>query len=97
MDVPPTAIEGGRVPDRRDTLENGRDLVLLMLEPPGVLDDDGTTDPEKIAERTGQLAEWEPGLRKGARVPTPSFGQGGRMPADQGSGVTWEAVLRGHD
>jgi hypothetical protein len=58
-----------------DTLEDGWDFVLFMPRLADVLDDDGIPDPEKIAVRAEQLAEWKPGLRKGARVPTPSFGQ----------------------
>jgi len=51
---------------------------------------------EQIAERAEQLAEWKPGLRNGARVPAPNFGQGRRPFGDHGSGVTWGAVLRRH-
>jgi hypothetical protein len=79
-----------------DTLEDGSDRVLFMPGLDGVLDDDGTPDPDLIAHRARQLVEWKPGLAKGARVPTPNFGQGRRTPIDQGSGTTWGAVLRGH-
>jgi hypothetical protein len=41
------------------------------------------------------LVQWKPGLAKGARVPTPAFGQGRRTPVEEGSGVTWGAVLGG--
>jgi hypothetical protein len=80
-----------------DALENGWDLVLFMPDLADVLDDDGIPDPETIAERAEQLAEWKPGLRKGARVPNRGFGQGRRTPVAQGSSVIWGAVLRGHD
>jgi hypothetical protein len=78
-----------------DTLENGWDLVLSMPGVADVLEDNGIPDPEKIAERAEQLAEWKPGLRKGARVPTPSFGQGRRTSVDSGTGASWGEVLRG--
>ncbi|MGY1692345.1 hypothetical protein [Geodermatophilus sp. SYSU D01105] len=80
-----------------DTLEDGSDLMLFMPDLADVLDDDGTPNPAKVAERAKQLVEWKPGLAKGARVPTMSFGQGRRLAVDQGSGVTWGGVLRGHD
>jgi hypothetical protein len=70
-----------------ETLEDGWDPVLFLPDVTAVLDD-GIPDLEKITERAGQLAEGKPGLRKGARVPTPSFGQGRRLRVDQGNGVT---------
>jgi hypothetical protein len=66
-----------------------------MPDPADVLDDDGLPGPEKVAERAQQLVEWKPGLAKGARVPSRSFGQGRRMAVDQGSSVSWRSVLRG--
>ena len=65
-------------------MEDGSDLVLFMPGLDGVLDDDGTPDPDLIAKRARQLVEWKPGLAKGARVPTPNFGQGRRPFGDQG-------------
>ncbi|WP_091448671.1 hypothetical protein [Geodermatophilus poikilotrophus] len=46
--------------------------MLFMPALTDVLDDDGIPDPEKFAHRAEQLAEWKPGLRKGARVPIPT-------------------------
>jgi FtsZ-interacting cell division protein YlmF len=79
-----------------DTLEDGFDLIVFM---PGdysdMVDQYGAVDAERVTEYAQQLVQWKPGLAKGARVPTPGFGQGRRTPADQGSGVTWGSVLRG--
>jgi hypothetical protein len=71
--------------------------VLFMPDLAAVLDDGGIPDPEIIDEQAQQLVAWKPGLAEGARVPFRSFGQGRRMAVDQGSGVTWGAVLRGHN
>jgi hypothetical protein len=57
----------------------------------------GECAAQGIKDMARQLVDWKPGLAKGARVPTPSFGQGRRTLADQGSGITWGGVLRGHD
>ncbi|SDY72876.1 hypothetical protein SAMN05660209_03594 [Geodermatophilus africanus] len=81
-----------------DTLEDGFDLIVFM---PGdyndMVDKNGAVDAEKVTEYAQQLVQWKPGLAKGARVPTPGFGQGRRAAVDQGSGVTWSSVLRGHE
>jgi FtsZ-interacting cell division protein YlmF len=81
-----------------DTLEDGFDLIVFM---PGdysdMVDQYGVVDAEKVTEYAQQLVEWKPGLAKGARVPIGSFGQGRRAAVDQGDGVTWGTVLRGHD
>ncbi len=81
-----------------DTLEDGFDLIVFM---PGdysdMVDREGAVDAKKVTEYARELVRWKPGLAKGARVPTPSFGQGRRAAVDQGDGVTWGGVLRGHD
>jgi transaldolase len=90
----PVAREVARIAS--DTLEDGFDLIVFM---PGdysdMVDKNGAVDAEKVTEYARQLVEWKPGLAKGARVPTPGFGQGRRAAVDQGDGVTWGAVLRG--
>lgn len=80
-----------------DTLDDGSDLILFMADLAEVLDEESLPDPDKIAEAAQQLVDWKPGLAKGARVPTPNFGQGRRPAADQGSGASWGSVLRGRD
>jgi FtsZ-interacting cell division protein YlmF len=79
-----------------DTLEDGFDLVVFM---PGdysdAVDEHGAVDAEKVTEYARQLVQWKPGLARGARVPTPSFGQGRRAAVDQGDRATWGSVLRG--
>jgi hypothetical protein len=62
-----------------------------------VLADDGIPDPEKIAVRAEQLAEWKPRPGQGRAGAIPLVRAGRRMAVDQGAGVTWAAVLRGHD
>ena len=79
-----------------DTQEVGFDLIVFM---PGdysdMVDEYGAVDAEKVTEYAEELVKWKPGLAKGARVPTPGFGQGRRAAVDQGDGVTWGALLRG--
>jgi hypothetical protein len=70
------------------------DLVLFGRLP-DVIGDDGLVDPAKVKAAAGELVAARPGLAKGARVPTPSFGQGRRSPGDVGGGG-WGTVLRGH-
>ena len=81
-----------------DTLEDGFDLIVFT---PGdysdMVDQYGAVEAEKVAEYARRLVEWKLGLAKGARVPTHGFGQGRRAAVDQGSGVTWGALLRGND
>ncbi len=66
-----------------ETLEDGFDLIVFM---PGdysdMVDKNGAVDAEKVTEYAQQLVQWKPGLAKGARVPTPSFGQGRRAAVD---------------
>ncbi|MGY1683917.1 hypothetical protein [Geodermatophilus sp. SYSU D01176] len=79
-----------------DTLEDGFDLIVFM---PGdysdMVDKNGAVDAEKVTEYARELVRWKPGLARGARVPTASFGQDRRAAVDQGCGVTWGSVLRG--
>ncbi len=81
-----------------NTRQDGFDLIVFM---PGdysdMVDQHGAVDAEKVTEYARELVRWKPGLAKGARVPTPGFGQGRRAAVDQGSGVTWSSVLRGHE
>jgi hypothetical protein len=77
-------------------LHDPGDLVLFGRLP-DVLDDDGRVDPERVKVAAEELITARPGLARGARVPSLHFGQGRRMQVDQASGVTWGAVLRGHD
>ncbi len=71
--------------------------LLLFRRLPDVLDEDGLVDLAKVRTVAAELIATRPGLAKGAAVPSRGFGQGRRMPVDQGSGVTWGAVLRGRD
>jgi hypothetical protein len=79
-----------------DILEDGFDLIVFM---PGdysdMVDKNGAVDAEKVTEYAQELVRWKPGLAKGARVPTPGFGQGRRAVVDQGDGVSWGQVMRG--
>jgi hypothetical protein len=61
-----------------------------------LLNEDGEVDPERVAEAVAALADSKSHL---LRPPprTPGFAQGRRTPVDQGSSVTWGAVLRGRD
>jgi hypothetical protein len=81
-----------------DTLQDGFDLIVFM---PGncsdMVDEQGAVDAEKVTEYARELVRWKPGLAKGARVPTPNFGQGRRARVGDDGGATWGAVLRGHD
>ena len=53
-----------------------------------MVDQYGALGAEKDSEHARQFGDWQPGPAKGARVPTPGFGQGRRAVVDQGSGVT---------
>ncbi|SDM66253.1 hypothetical protein SAMN05660642_03054 [Geodermatophilus siccatus] len=77
-------------------LHDPGDLVLFGRLS-DVLNDDGMVDPTKVKTVAAELIAARPGLAKGAAVPSRSFGQGRQMSVDQGSGITWGAVLRGHD
>jgi hypothetical protein len=79
-----------------EILHDPGDLILFgMLD--DVLDADGMVDPAKVRAAAEELVASRPGLAKGAAVPARSFGQGRRPAVDQGSSVTWGAVLRGHE
>jgi hypothetical protein len=77
-----------------DSLDDGWDLVLFMPDLAEVLDG-GIPDPgeDRRTRQAARRVEARPD--QGARGPITNFGQGRRMAADQGSGVTWEPSRAG--
>jgi hypothetical protein len=58
-------------------LHDGADLALFGMLP-SVLDKDDPVVEAKVKAACDELIAWKPGLARGARVPTPSFGQSDR-------------------
>lgn len=79
-------------PYRGGPPEDGWDVVLLMPCVDDVLEDEASRTRSSALSSS---PSGSPAPRKGARVPKLSFGRGRRASVDQGSVVSWGAVLGG--